>query len=63
MPNAKSISERIWQMFHDMRPIAGNALPTLISQPLSLQGVARLCQEYNAWQMSHHVRPITLAAR
>jgi hypothetical protein len=49
-------------MSHDMRPIAGNVLPTLISQPSYLQVVVRLYQEYNVWQMSHHVRPNTLAA-
>jgi hypothetical protein len=62
-PNAKSVSERIWQMSYNMKPNAGNVLHTLISQSSALQEVARLHHGYNAWQMSHHVRPNTLAAR
>jgi hypothetical protein len=44
-----------------MKPNAGNALHTLISPPSVLQEVARLYYGYNTWQMSHHVRPNTLA--
>jgi hypothetical protein len=61
-PNAKSVSERIWLMSHDMRPNSENVSYILISQALVRQKVARLCYGYNAEQTSHHVRPNTLAA-
>ena len=39
--NAKSVSERIWQRSHDMRPNPGTISRMLISQVISLQYVAR----------------------
>jgi hypothetical protein len=36
-PNAKSVSERSWQMSHNMKSNAGNVLPALISQLWALQ--------------------------
>jgi len=61
-PNAKSVSERIWQMSHNMRFNAGNTLPTLLSQSSALyRGYEALLGD-NAWQMPHHVKPNTLAA-
>src|SRR5262249_51590236 len=61
-PNAKSVSERLWQISHDMRPNPGNVSPMLISPAPVIQEVARFCYAYNAWQTSHPVRPNTLAA-
>ena len=62
LPNAKSVSERIWLMSHYVRPNPRNVSPVLVSQVLVIQEVARLCYGYNACQTSHHVRPNTLAA-
>jgi hypothetical protein len=46
--NAKSVSQRIWQMFHNMKPNAGTVSRTLPSQALDLQEIVRPCQRYNA---------------
>ena len=46
-PNAMSVSERIWQMSHKMKPNAGNALRALISQS-DRKEVARPFHGYNA---------------
>src|SRR4029453_3522481 len=62
-PKAKSVSERIWQMSHSMRPNPGPVSHTLISQALVLQEVSRPCHECNAWQLSLPMRPHTLTAR
>ena len=40
--NAKSVSERIWQMSHNMKPNAENVSRTLISQPSSPRGCETL---------------------
>ena len=47
-PNAMSVSERIWQMSHKMKPNAGNALRALISQSSDRKEVARPFHGYNA---------------
>ena len=60
-PNAKSVSERIWQKSHRVRPNLVHVLRTLVSQAPALQKVVRPFHGYNAWQMSQHVRPNTLA--
>jgi hypothetical protein len=60
-PNAKSVSEWIWQMSHDVRPKPGNISPLLVSRDLAIQEVAKFCYGYNVWETSHDVRPHTLA--
>ena len=49
-------------MSHNMKPNVGTVLRTLISQSLVLQEVARRGHRYNAWQISHDMRPNTLTA-
>ena len=60
-PNAKSVSERIWQMSHHVRPNPANASHTLASRALILQEDVQPFHAYNVWCWSQHVRPNTLA--
>src|SRR5205823_3775082 len=59
-PNAKSVSERLGQMSHRVRPNAATVSHILVSQALVLQEVARPRHGYNIWQTSHHLRSNTL---
>src|SRR5262245_59892423 len=61
VPNAKSVSERIWQMSHHVRPNPASPWHTLDSQAFSLQEVAWACCGYSGWQMSQVLRPNTLS--
>src|SRR5215475_9876946 len=40
-PNAMSVSERIWQRSHHVRPNTGHISHTLISQAIALQEIMR----------------------
>src|SRR6266446_8737619 len=61
-PHAKSVSERIWQISHQLRPNPAHVPHTLVSQTLTLQEVVRTVHGYNAWQISQHMRhnPISI---
>jgi len=60
-PNAKSVSERIWEMSHHVRSNPAHRSHACVSSSLTCQEVVRLSHGYNACQTSHHVRPNTLA--
>src|SRR5262249_34089742 len=49
-PNAKSVSERLWHMSHNMQPNAENVSHPLTSQPSALQEVARPSHGYHSCQ-------------
>jgi hypothetical protein len=59
-PNAKSVSDRFWQMSHYVRPNPAHVSHTLVSQFSMLQEVVRHCHGYKAWQRSQPVRSNTL---
>src|SRR5262249_55729247 len=46
-PNAKSVSERIWQRSHHVRSNTGYISHTLFSQAMALQEIVRLSHRYN----------------
>jgi hypothetical protein len=43
-PNAKSVSERIWQRSHEVKSNPAHASDTMVSQALALQEVVRYSQ-------------------
>jgi hypothetical protein len=61
LPNAKSVSERIWKMSHHVRSNPAHRSHAFVSPSLTCQEAVRLSQGYNACQTSHCVRPNTLA--
>jgi hypothetical protein len=61
MPNAKSVSERPWQMSRHVRLNPGSTEHTLGSRPLALQELVRARCGYSGWPKSQFLRPHTLS--